>query len=100
MIKHIVMWKLKDSAEGTGKAENAAVMKQKLESLRNEIPGLKSIEAGIGIEHPGSTWDIVLYTEFDSQAELDAYQVHPLHQEAGKFIKMVTESRAAVDYTL
>ncbi|MDC7228134.1 MAG: Dabb family protein [Spirochaetales bacterium] len=71
MIKHIVMWKLKEQTEDGTMAENAATIKEKLEALSGEIPELKKVEVGIGIDLPGSTWDVVLYTEFESQAALD-----------------------------
>ena len=38
MIKHIVMWKLKEFAEGAGKAANAAIIKQRLEALARQHP--------------------------------------------------------------
>ena len=95
-----MLWKLKDQAEGAGKRENAEKIKEKLEALKDVIPQIKTIEVGIGIDLPGSTWDIVLYTEFASQADLDAYQNHPKHQEAGIFIKLSAAGREAVDYII
>ncbi len=98
MLKHVVMWKLKDNADGRNKAENAILIKERLEALEGIIEELKDIEVGIGIDMPGSTWDLFLYTGFDSQADLDAYQIHPMHQEVGKIIKTAAEARQAVDY--
>ena len=40
MIKHIVMWRLQETAHGNGKAKNALLIKEKLEALRGRIPGL------------------------------------------------------------
>jgi hypothetical protein len=40
MIKHIVMWKLKDEAEGADRATNAARMKEKLDACRGLVPGI------------------------------------------------------------
>ena len=37
MIKHIVMWKLKDEAEGNSKAENAKIIKNSIEDLKENI---------------------------------------------------------------
>lgn len=98
MIKHIVMWKLKDSAEGNTKTENASILKVKLEDLKSVISGIDIIEFGIGFDLPGSSWDVVLYTEFSSQDDLDIYQSHPRHLEVGSFVKLVASERAAVDY--
>ncbi len=47
MIKHIVMWRLKDSALGNKKAGNARLVREKLEALRGRIPGLLRLEVGL-----------------------------------------------------
>jgi len=44
MVKHIVIWRLKDSAAGRGKSDNARLIKEKLEALRGRIPGLLHLE--------------------------------------------------------
>ena len=98
MIKHIVFWKLKDSAHGNDKATNARLFKEKLEALRGRIPGLLSIEVGFDFIHAETSSDVALYTEMESRAALDAYQVHPLHQAVGAFIKEACVERRAVDY--
>ena len=38
MIKHIVMWKFKEEAEGKSRAENIAIVKADLEALKGVIP--------------------------------------------------------------
>lgn len=97
MVKHIVMWKLKNEVEGKSKEENAKEMKIVLEDLINKIEVLRSIEVGININEVNE-YDVVLYSEVDSMEDLDIYQKHPAHVEAGKFIKTVVEARACVDY--
>ena len=79
MIKHVVMWKLAEHAEGAPKASNAARIKTLLEACAGRIPGLRSLEVGIDAGLDGAAWDVVLVSEFDDRAALDAYQVHPLH---------------------
>ena len=37
MIKHIVMWKLKENAEGKTKEENAEIIKNGLEGLKEKL---------------------------------------------------------------
>ncbi|MFN1836093.1 Dabb family protein [Balneola sp. MJW-20] len=102
MIKHIVMWKLKDNAAGSDKAENAKRMKNKLEALQDKISELHKIEVGITmLEQDGeSISDIVLTTEFKTQSDLKTYAVHPAHQEVVNFIKEVVSERRVVDYIL
>ena len=98
MIKHIVMWKLKDSAEGAGKAANAAAMKQKLDACANIVPGILKFE--VEAAQPGleATYDIVLYSEFESKAALDAYASHPTHEAVKPFIGAVRSERHCMDY--
>ena len=100
MIHHIVMWKLKDSAEGNSKAENAKIIKQKLEDLGEVIPQIESIHVGINIENKYSNFDLVLDSYFNSIDDLMAYQIHPKHNEIADFIGKVREERSCVDYEI
>lgn len=94
MIKHIVMWKLKEDK----KAENAEEMKNRLNALKDQISEIVAIESGINYNESDAAFDIALYSEFKSEEELATYQAHPQHQEVAKFIKSVTVNRAVVDY--
>lgn len=98
MVKHIVMWKLKDFAEGSSRIENAKHIKELLESLKDKIAEIKSIEAGININNSDSAYDVVLYSEFEDDAALEAYQNHPEHIKVADFIGKVKEHRVVVDY--
>jgi hypothetical protein len=98
MIKHIVMWKLKDFAEGADKATNAAKMKAKLDACANLVPGTLKFE--VVLAQPGleATYDVVLYSEFTDKAALDAYADHPDHVALKPFIGAVREARQCMDY--
>ncbi len=98
MIKHIVLWKLKDEANGLSKDENAKAIKQKLESLNGQIEGLIKIEVGIDFLHSAESADIVLYSEFESKEALNFYQQHPLHKAMMPFIAEARSERRVVDY--
>ena len=98
MIKHIVMWTLKDTAEGTDRVTNARKMKEMLEALAGLIPSLKKIEVGIDVFAASPVCDVILYSEFATRADLDAYQVHPEHLKVVAFVKQVVASRSVVDY--
>jgi hypothetical protein len=98
MVKHIVVWKLKDFAEGKNKAENAQAMKFLLAGMQGKIPGLKHVEVGINITKEQSDVDVVLFSEFASLAELDIYQNHPVHVAVKDFIGKVCTSRYVIDY--
>ncbi len=98
MIKHIVVWRLKETAHGNDKASNARLIKQKLEALQGKIDGLLRIEVGIDFSATPSSSNIALYSEFTSRAALDAYQVHPLHKEVVAFVAPAADERRMVDY--
>ena len=100
MIKHIVMWRLKDHAEGNDKMTNAQLMKSKLETLRGQIDGVLAIEVGIDFSATEASADVVLYSEFTDRAALAAYQAHPAHQAVVAFIKEVVSARQLVDYEI
>lgn len=100
MVKHIVMWKLKDFAEGGNKADNAKKIKAMLESLEDKIPEIKHIEVGINIETSSAAYDLVLYSEFEDEKGVEIYQEHPEHQKVREFVGKVKEDRAVVDYKI
>jgi quinol monooxygenase YgiN len=98
MIKHIVMWQLKDHAEGADKASNAAQMKALLEACNGIVSGMLSFE--IALAQPGleCTYDIVLYSAFESAAALEAYQNHPQHLALKPFVAAIRQARQCMDY--
>ncbi|EKO1912244.1 Dabb family protein [Clostridium botulinum] len=98
MIKHIVMWKLKEFAEGKSKLENANIIKTSLEDLQNKIDVLKLIEVGVNINNSKQAYDVVLYSEFEKLEDLNLYQNHPDHLKVGEFINKVKEERIVTDY--
>ncbi|MGB8338897.1 MAG: Dabb family protein [Burkholderiales bacterium] len=100
MIKHVVLWKLKNQAEGANETANALSVKQKLESLNGKIPGMIKPEVGIDISQSDASYDVVLYSEFDSREALAAYHHHPLHLAVAPFIGAVREQRVLMDYDI
>jgi hypothetical protein len=100
MIKHIVFWRLKDRDNAKSREENARAIKEKIEGLRGRIPGLLHIEAGIDFNQSETACDVVLYSEFESKAALDGYQVHPEHVEMAKFIGDRRTERRIADYEI
>lgn len=98
MIKHIVMWKLKEVAECGDRIHNAKKMKHDLEALKAKIPQIKHIEVGINAIPSDASYDVVLYSEFANEKDLEVYQKHPEHLKAAEFIAIARERRAVVDY--
>lgn len=98
MIKHIVFWKLKESAHNNTKEENAQLIKEKLEGLRGQIDGLVNIEVGINFLDGVGNYDLALYSELESREALKAYAEHPKHVAHLPFIKEAVADRKAVDF--
>jgi len=102
MIRHVVMWKLKDEAEGATKERNAEKMKLILEGLKTNIDEIKNVEVGINIseedDEPGSAYDVVLISDFETQLDYTMYTRNNHHKKAIKFINSVIEERHFVDY--
>ena len=98
MIKHIVMWKLKQDVGGVQAEENAIEMKQRLMALKEKIPEILELEVGINVKQSDAACDIVLLTSFRTHDDLSAYQSHPDHQYVARFVNDVTSRRSVVDY--
>ena len=100
MIKHIVMWTLKDEFNGLNKNEIAKELKSQLLSLESKILQIKSIEVGINEINEDKNHDVALITEFNSFDELAIYAKHPEHMKVVEFVKRISTGRAAIDYTM
>jgi hypothetical protein len=98
LIKHIVMWKLKDYAEGLNNYENARYIKKVIEGLKDKIPEIHYIEVGVNINDSKTAYDAVLYSEFDKASDLEAYRTHPEQMKISSYIRKVRENRIVVDY--
>ena len=100
MVRHIVMWTLKEEAEGAAAADNAAAMKEKLEALNGRIKGLRHVEVSFDIVAADPECHVVLCSEHDDAEALDFYQDHPEHQACVSFVKKVAATRKALDYVI
>lgn len=98
MVKHIVMWKLKDEHNGMNKEELAVEMKNQLMALKGSIAELVDIQVGINSINPDKNSDIVLTTEFNTSDDLATYAGHPEHMKVVAFAKQIVVERACVDY--
>ena len=96
MIKHIVMWKFKDGVAKADKLE----MKRQLEALKGVVPSLVDIEVGLNLAAGDAAKDMVLYSEFQTLEDLNAYAGHSEHLKVVEFVKPLVCERAVVDYEL
>ena len=94
-ILHIVTWKL-SATDLADKAEHAAQMAARLGALVGVVDEIRSLRIGPDVVG-GANWDIALVAEFDDEAALGRYQVHPAHVAAGAYVRSVTAERMAVD---
>ena len=97
MVKHIVLWTLKETP-GNTVAANALRMKSRLEALNGKIPGMLKLEIGIDVSRTEASADVALYSEFADARALAGYQEHPLHLEVAQFIATIRVSRTVVEY--
>ncbi len=101
MIKHIVIWKLKNKTYPLEKCADALAIKKGLEDLQGRIPGLQKVEVGFDYRGKETSGDIVLYSEFASQEALENYQNHPEHVRVGKeIVRPRTFGRIMIDYQI
>lgn len=98
MIKHVVMWKLRETAEQNDKEGNKKIIKEKLLELKQIIPEIDSMEIGENFNSSDTACDLVLITTHINGAALEAYLLHPAHKEAATFISRVVAERRVVDF--
>jgi hypothetical protein len=98
MVKHIVMWTLRESADGRTAADNALEMKSRLEALRGLVDGMLLLEVGIDFSRTLSSADVALYSEFTDRDALEAYASHPDHVAVADFVNSVRVDRVVADY--
>ena len=97
MIKHIVMWKLKNHPQSEIKALNESQLINELQHLKNEIVQIKALKTGINCT-PENEYDVVLEMEFDSMKDLMIYQQHPAHLKVVRFLESIRDVKASIDY--
>lgn len=97
MVKHIVLFRLREDVPAEVKLEAMQQFKTAIEALPERIKVIRKVEVGLNI-NPSEAWHIALYSEFDSLEDVKLYAAHPDHVAAGKLLAEVKESRACVDY--
>jgi hypothetical protein len=98
MIKHVVMYKMKDLETVELKSQVLIQFETKLLALKQLIPELKSMEVGRNYLSDNKSFDLCLISEFESLDDLGVYSRHAHHLPVVEFIKPYVAERAAVDY--
>lgn len=98
MVKHVILWQLKDEISEQEKMEIKKEIKEGLEELQGKIPGLLSIKVNInGLD--SSNADLMLDSVFEDESSLKGYAVHPEHVKvADEKVRPYTKSRVCLDF--
>lgn len=97
MIKHIVLFKMKEDIEAAELQSKLVAIRQALLNLKNEVPSLKSIEVGINC-NPNEKFHLSLISTHDDMEGLKAYAVHPKHVAVSQDIRAILAERACNDF--
>lgn len=98
MVKHIILWQIKDELTSSERAEVLKNAKINLEGLLGKIDGLTEIKLQTE-KLSSSNADMMLDSTFTDEAALKAYQVHPDHVfVADNFIRPYAKARLCLDF--
>lgn len=101
MVKHIILWKLKDEFSPEEKAEIKKGIKEGLEGLVGQVPGLLEVKVQIDGILPSSNVDVMLDCTLDSAESLKGYAVHPAHVAvANGKVRPFTAVRSCIDFEI
>lgn len=98
MVRHVILWTLKDEYSGAQMDEIKKGIKTGLEGLKGKIPGLIDIKVYTnGLT--GSNADLMLDSSFDDEASLRGYATHPEHVKvANELVRPFTATRTCLDF--
>ena len=99
MVKHIILWRLREDLTPEEKERVKQDIKVGLEGLAGRIPGLLDIKVNVDGRLDSSNADVMLDSTFTDEASLKAYAVHPEHVAVadGK-VRPYTSLRTCLDF--
>lgn len=98
MVKHVILWTLKEEYSAQQKEEIKAGIKEGLEGLAGKIPGMLDIKV-VTNGLASSNADLMLDSSFESEEALKGYAVHPAHVAvADSKVRPFTKVRSCLDY--
>lgn len=101
MVKHIILWKLREELSAEEKETVKAGIKAGLEGLQGVVPGLQSVHVQTDGVLPSSTADVMLDCTLESPEALLGYAKHPAHQEvANTKVRPYTAVRTCLDFEI
>lgn len=93
MIRHIVMFKIKDEFKN-----EIPRLVENFYGMKGRVEGMLELEAGADVLHSDRSYDLALVTLFDSMASFQAYQTHPAHLPVKKRMHEVRSASVACDF--
>ena len=93
MIRHIVMFKIKDEFK-----DEIPQLVKNFYGMKGRIEGMLDLEAGADVYHSERSYDLALITTFDSMESFRAYQTHPVHMPVRKRMHEVRSASVACDF--
>ncbi|MCR5205561.1 MAG: Dabb family protein [Lachnospiraceae bacterium] len=97
MVKHVIVWTLKDEYSAQEKAEIKKGIKEGLEGLKGKVPGLEEIKVyteGLA----SSNGDLMLDSTLTDEEALKGYAVHPAHVDvANNKVRPFVKQRSCFD---
>ena len=93
MVKHVVMYRLKEDCKGEADELNSRFL-----SMKGKIEGLSDIVSGKDYKKEGRSYDVALICTLDSPEALEKYAVHPVHLPVLAYAKTVVERSHSVDF--
>jgi hypothetical protein len=98
MIRHIVLFKLRDFGTPEEKMKAAETVRAELLALKKKIPVILEFEVGINFTVNDAAYDLAINSSFSSKEDLKTYQVHPEHQAFILFNKNYSAEKIVLDY--
>ena len=93
MIRHIVLFKIKDEYK-----DEIPQLVQNFYGMKGRIEGLVDLESGADFLHSGRSYDLALLTVFENREAFEAYQTHPVHLPVKKRMHEVRSASVACDF--
>ncbi len=101
MVKHIILWTLNPELSEEEKASVKAGIKEGLEGLVGQVPGLIDVKVNIDGRLDSSTCDVMLDSTLESPEALKGYAKHPAHVAvANGKVRPYTVQRTCLDFEI
>ena len=100
MVRHVIVWTLKDEYTDAQKDDIKTGIKEGLEGLKGKVPGIVEIHVNTD-KLPSSSGDVMLDSVFESPEALKNYSSHPAHVEvANGKVRPFVKIRSSFDYEI